>query len=233
MDLFTITVNAIGFLLIAIGLFTFVYVFWRFSDPVFNRISLKRRRQYTKVFNRLVTGICQGAVQDEKDIKCIYETSFNTSYIQYIDFLKRFKSWLGMNNAKDHPADNLIKAANFIKPIIDAELEREPYEGLSNDDKSAFTSIENLIAKSDYCDAIKTHLATISKSLRSSNESVKSNSLLNRFALGVSIASILVTVGLQFFTKTSLSKESIESINNNTKQQIELAVDSIRNNLTP
>lgn len=227
-----IILNFLGGVLIAIGILTFIYAFWKSSAPAFGGLSIRKMLKFKRTFRRLFEGICIGAVQDENGVKHIFETSFNTSTNQYNDFLKRFNAWIA-TNTHDLTSHDIAKVTDFITPIINAELEGIPDDGLSEDDKYAISSIETMVAESNNKEAIRSQLRNISNSLVRFNHRIKKESLLNRTALLVSIASMLITLGLHFLGKSSISENSLESINNHTDQKIELAVDSICNSLIP
>lgn len=192
--------------------------------------SSKHNRKLKESFKLITNGIKDDTVKTKDDIFLIYKTI--SSNLTFADFLEKYIIYLRKNKEEQDPAEIKVDAKffnrtnNFIKEIIDEERQDKPFEGVDNYEQRLLNLIDNA-AKCGEKESAHRNLADLAISIKNNQAKLKKATRLNAWSIPMSIASIIITVCIWWFGRTSISTQDLEVIKQeNKKTQIEL-IDSL------
>lgn len=194
-------------------------------------INLKYKRKLKESFKLITNGIKDDTVKTKDDIFLIYKTI--SSNLTFANFLEKYIIFLRKNKEEQNTAEIKVDANffnrtnNFIKEIIDEERQDKPFEGVDNYEQRLLNLIDNA-AQCGEKESAHNNLADLAISIKNNQAKLKKANRLNAWTIPTSIISIIITVCIWWFGRTSISTQDLEVIKQeNKKTQIEL-IDSLR-----
>lgn len=165
-----------------------------------------------KAFTDICYSINDSRIKNRQDLYRVYKNLLKKDYISFNDFLENFIVWMTFTNTistdgRNYLSSNeIIKIKNFVSVILQNETDNNLYDGIGDDDKSSLLTIKRLIVNNANNEAIKHELNKIRFSLKEKQQKIKTEVIVNRAALLVSILSLVATILYSRSTNTLLRK---------------------------
>ena len=200
-----------------------VYTWWK---------RMKYRSQRNRSFKQITNGIEDDTINKKEDIFLIYKSTMID--LTFVDFLDEYIIYLRKN--KDEKTDAEIKVdANlfnrisaFIKKIVDEECQEKPFEGVDSYEKRLL----NIIDEAAQCgekNSVHSNLKDLAVSIKNNQKKLKTASRINIWSIPISIISIIITVCIWWFGRTSISTKDLETIRQDNKAALIEVMDSLQN----
>lgn len=208
-----VDITTIIMLLYTIALITAICMFY-------SMLKNRRNKLYDS-FQLLNKCFNENKIEDSYDIQYIYNdySRYNLN-MSYTTFLERYIVFLQKNDL-DVEQFNLKK--NLIKEILEEEKKERPFDGVNEHEKRLLISISDS-AKNNELLSVEHELGELSLILKNNQKRMNIAATMNRWTVPISIISIVLTVVIWIFGRTSISEEDIRTINNNTKMSIEKVI---------
>jgi len=214
------------------GVFAFFALY--LSNIIYNEIikPYQEVKNLTKNFQSICNNINNDLINTRDDLNNLYVRNYSAGWPTFLDFLYELKDRLLRGNhidTKHYNPNELLKIKDFIDKIINEQNVKDPLSGIPDEDRASLTNILLLAEDDVKKKLISQEINKLTISIRGYKSEIKKESRKNGIATALAIIGIIATGVFSYLGKTSLSKENIEEININTKQQMSIVVDSIFN----
>ena len=214
------------------AIFLVIYLVYMIIDEVIEPNQVKKK--LSKEFKSICDNIRDDLICTRDDLHTIYDKNYTKAYPSFIDFLYELKDRLlrsdGISKSSYYP-NEISKIKEYFDNLIKEQNKKEPFSGISDEDRASFMNILQLTEDNDKKALIGQEINRITISIRNYISRIKKESRNNKIALALSVFGIIATAIFYFLGNASLSKENIEEININTKQQMTIVADSIVNSI--
>lgn len=192
--------------------------------------SLKHNRKLKESFKLITNGIKDDTIKTKDDIFLIYKTI--TSNLIFADFLEKYIIYIRKTKEEQDAAEIKVDANffnrtnNFIKEIIDEERQDKPFEGVDNYEQRLLNLIDNA-AKCGEKESAHNNLADLAISIKNNQAKLKKATRLNAWSIPISIVSIIITICIWWFGRTSISTQDLKVIKQDDKKTLIELIDSL------
>lgn len=192
--------------------------------------SLKYKRKLKESFKLITNGIKDDTVKTKDDIFLIYKII--TSNLTFADFLDKYIIYLRKNKEEQNASEIKVdanffnKTNNFIKEIIEEERQDKPFEGVDNYEQRLLNLIDNA-AKCGEKESAHSNLADLAISIKNNQAKLKKAARINVWSIPISILSIIITVSIWCFGRTSISTQDLGVIKQENKKNLIELIDSL------
>ena len=195
---------------------------------------MKRRKYKTnlhKSFKLITKGIEDDTVNNKDDIFLIYKSVPTDS--TFADFLDEYIIYLRNNKDERDNAEVKVDAYLFnriselIKSIVDEERQEKPFEGVDSYELRLLNVIDEA-AQSGEKKSVHNNLKDLAVSIKNNQKKLKTASLINAWSIPISVISIIITVCIWWFGRTSISIKDLETIKHDNKAAIIEVLDSLQ-----
>lgn len=174
------------------------------------QVISKNKNVYNS-FNEISKGYLSSLINNREDLFVYYSNNLIKEFESFAVFLESFKYWLLTspeieNNGVIVDTDTIIRIKEFITEIYHEEIDKNLFEGVSQDERSSLLAISSYTRSSGKYDAIKRELNSLSNSMIDNRDRIRVESRNNRIAIAVSVSSLLATILLSLSTNSMLKK---------------------------
>lgn len=214
-------------ILLALYLVFLVYIVFVFTWMK----RMKYKNKIKRSFKLITKGFEDDTINNKDDILLIYKSVM--SYYTLADFLDEYIIYLRNNKDEKENADVKIdvdlfnKIRKFIKSIVDEERQEKPFEGVDSYELRLLTVIDEA-AQSGEKKSVHNNLKDLAVSIKNNQKKLKTASLINAWSIPISVISIIITVCIWWFGRTSISIKDLETIKHDNKAAIIEVLDSLQ-----
>jgi len=193
----------------------------------------KRRVYKNKLkrsFKLITKGIEDDTIKNKDDIFLIYKSII--SELTFADFLDKYIIYLRKNKDERDTTEIKIDAglfnriSIFIKKIVDEERQDKPFEGVDNYEQRLLNLIDDA-AQCGEKKSVHNNLSDLATSIKINQMKLKKAARINTWSIPISIISIIITVCIWWFGRTSISTKDLKTIKQDNKSALIEVIDSL------
>lgn len=215
-------------ILLALYLVFLVYIVFVFT---WNK-RMKYKNKIKRSFKLITKGVEDDTINNKDDILLIYKSVM--SYYTLADFLDEYIIYLRNNKDEKENADVKIdvdlfnKIRKFIESIVDEERQEKPFEGVDSYEQRLLNIIDEA-AQSGEKKSVHNNLKDLAVSIKNNQKRLKSANLINVCSIPATIISIIITLFIWWFGRTSISTKDLETIKQDNRAVFIEVIDSLQN----
>lgn len=215
-------------ILLALYLVFLVYIVFVFTWMK----RMKYKNKIKRSFKLITKGVEDDTINNKDDILLIYKSVM--SYYTLADFLDEYIIYLRNNKDEKENADVKIdvdlfnKIRKFIKSIVDEERQEKPFEGVDSYEQRLLNIIDEA-AQSGEKKSVYNNLKDLAVSIKNNQKRLKSANLINVCSIPATIISIIITLFIWWFGRTSISTKDLETIKQDNRAVFIEVIDSLQN----